>query len=323
MEGALIDTVVAVTDTSVGRRFSPTESAVLVGSSNSPGFSLTKSAVVAAGLPRHYPWTEGDQEPGEALWRTMIADAVRGESPAPKEYHAVFHDEWMRTQKRACADYYSDHGIRDPEKEAEWERVWRNADALFPEEDKKRHEDRAAEKAANGGVEVYKRPEKEVVDLVAGPGRAVGFANLAAASGVQSLTEDRFGLWTYRERPEMGKSQTDIMFDELIAACLEDMEKNPRDEDGGEELEGEADEDENVAVDGYEDEKALVKKVPALSLDDKTDPEEQETQVTKPYPDLEEAEKEAEAALQAALEVEQKAKRDARYAARKSKGKKK
>lgn len=82
-----------------------------------PGFSLTRNAVAAAGLARYYAWAEGGQEPGEVFWRTLIADTVRGKSPAPKEYHAIFYDAWVQTAKRAGADYYSDHG--DMEKKAE------------------------------------------------------------------------------------------------------------------------------------------------------------------------------------------------------------
>ncbi|KAK3380896.1 heterokaryon incompatibility protein-domain-containing protein [Podospora didyma] len=89
VQGALVDTVVEVTDVSQSNKSTEPSLATLTDPSGSYGFSITKSGVVAARLPKEYPWTADLQEPGEVLWRTMVADTILGESPAPQEYHAM------------------------------------------------------------------------------------------------------------------------------------------------------------------------------------------------------------------------------------------
>ncbi|KAK3360698.1 heterokaryon incompatibility protein-domain-containing protein [Lasiosphaeria hispida] len=306
VEGVLVDTVAAVAETSSELRFSPTESAVLASQSGYPGFSLTRNAVVAAGLPRHYPWTEGGQEPGEVFWRTLIADTVHGKSPAPKEYHAVFYNEWVQTAKRAGSDFHSDHGLDDPEKEAEWERVWMNWGALFPEERERPLQDQAATEAVDHSVKLYENIEENMEELASSPNQEGGSADTTTASGAANMQADRFGLYRGRKKQEMGKSQIEIIFGEMVEMCIEDLEKDlgtsGHDEEGEDQPEGRTEGDINPPG-LYEYGKSLIKKAIALSLDEEIGHDEQQTELTQLYSAIEELEDRAtnDPTLQAAL----------------------
>ncbi|KAK0702806.1 heterokaryon incompatibility protein-domain-containing protein [Lasiosphaeris hirsuta] len=306
VEGVLVDTVAAVADTSSELRFSPTDSAVLASQSGYPGFSLTKSAVVAAGLPRHYPWTEGGQEPGEVLWRTLIADTIHGKSPAPIAYHAVFYDEWVQTAKRAGADFHSDHGLGDPEKEAEWERVWMNWDALFPEEHGRPLQDQAATEAVDHSVELYEDAGEDMEESASSPKQEGSSAHATTASGVANSRADKFGLYKGWKKQEMGKSQIEIIFDEMVDMCIEDSEKDSSASGDDEEKEDRSEgrtEGETSSFGLYEDEMSIIRRAIALGLDEEIGGDEQQPDLTLLYSAIEELEDRAthDPALQAAL----------------------
>ncbi|KAK0726847.1 heterokaryon incompatibility protein-domain-containing protein [Lasiosphaeria miniovina] len=242
VHGALVDSVAAVTDTLDGFKFSPTEFAVLTDASGSFGFSLTKSAVVAAELPPRYPWppqdsSSPDQTPGEVLWRTMAADTIDGTTgPAPAAYHSVFHAAWQRTARRACRDMNSDHGLRDAKKHTEWQRVFESWEPLFPDE----VDDAVAEFDSSASENQKERP-----NLSSGPGRTEGYAELLAASRGVARTKhtlppdaneadggsDKYGMWAYAPRPDAKRSQTDRVFDEMLAAIMASLQHD-RDVEG-------------------------------------------------------------------------------------------
>lgn len=58
-------------------------------------YDRSRAAIVASQLPQKYPWTTGDQSPLEVLWRTITADFLEEEDPAPAKYDAVFRVEWL------------------------------------------------------------------------------------------------------------------------------------------------------------------------------------------------------------------------------------
>ncbi|KAH8771517.1 heterokaryon incompatibility protein-domain-containing protein, partial [Hyaloscypha finlandica] len=65
VQGALVDVVAEVVE--------------------SESFSLSKSGVVAAGLPAVYPWASENLTPGDVLWRTLIANYDEDNYPASDE----------------------------------------------------------------------------------------------------------------------------------------------------------------------------------------------------------------------------------------------
>jgi hypothetical protein len=139
VEGILVDIIVETSQWS--ECLSRTKFPTAEGKERNESFSLTKAAVVAAHLPRCYPWTPGNQAPGEVLWRTLIADTAKSEHPASMEYHAAFKEDWLKTGKNAAREYHTEEGIGDPDKEAEWVRYWQNDSKLFPEDDEQESKD--------------------------------------------------------------------------------------------------------------------------------------------------------------------------------------
>jgi hypothetical protein len=115
VQGALVDMVVEVVE--------------------SESFSLSKSGVIAAGLPAAYPWTlERVATPGDVLWRTLIANYDENNYPASEDFKAAFYDSWMEENKKAYREYYNEEGLSDPEKEAEWFRFVDHTPTIFPQE---------------------------------------------------------------------------------------------------------------------------------------------------------------------------------------------
>ncbi|KAN0120325.1 Heterokaryon incompatibility protein (HET) domain containing protein [Hyaloscypha variabilis] len=100
----------------------------------SESFSLSKSGVVAAGLPAVYPWASEKLTPGDVLWRTVIANYDEESYPASDEFKAVFYASWMEENRKAYREYYCEEGLSDPEKEAEWFRFVNNTFTIFPQE---------------------------------------------------------------------------------------------------------------------------------------------------------------------------------------------
>jgi hypothetical protein len=115
VQGALVDVVAEVVE--------------------SESFSLSKSGVVAAGLPEVYPWASEKLTPGDVLWRTLIANYDENNYPASDEFKAAFYDSWMEENRKACREYYCDEGFSDPEKEAEWFRFVNHTFTIFPQEE--------------------------------------------------------------------------------------------------------------------------------------------------------------------------------------------
>ncbi|KAE9373732.1 hypothetical protein N431DRAFT_438910 [Stipitochalara longipes BDJ] len=114
VQGVLVDVVVEVVE--------------------SESFSLSKSGVVAAGLPAAYPWASEKLTPGDVLWRTLIANYDEDNYPASDEFKAVFNASWMEENRKAYREYYCEEGLSDPEKEAEWFRFVNNTFTIFPRE---------------------------------------------------------------------------------------------------------------------------------------------------------------------------------------------
>ena len=108
-------------------------------------FSLSKSGVVAAGLPAAYPWASEKLTPGDVLWRTLIANFDENNYPASDEFKPVFYDSWMEENRKACREYYCEEGLSDPEKEDEWFRFVNQMSIIFPQEEELLEETRKAE----------------------------------------------------------------------------------------------------------------------------------------------------------------------------------
>jgi hypothetical protein len=115
VQGALVDVVTEVVE--------------------SESFSLSKSGVVAAGLPTVYPWASEKLTRGDVLWRTLIANYDEDNYPASDEFKTVFYNSWMEENKKAYREYYCEEGLSDPEKEAEWFRFVNNTFKIFPQEE--------------------------------------------------------------------------------------------------------------------------------------------------------------------------------------------
>ena len=114
VQGALVDVVAEVVE--------------------SESFSLSKSGVVAAGLPAVYPWASEKLTPVDVLWRTLIANYDEDNYPASDEFKVIFYDSWMEENRKAYREYYCEEGLSDPEKEAEWFRFVNHTSAIFPQE---------------------------------------------------------------------------------------------------------------------------------------------------------------------------------------------
>lgn len=115
VQGALVDVVAEVVE--------------------SESFSLSKSGVVAAGLPAVYPWASENLTPGDVLWRTLIANYDEDNYPASDEFKAIFYESWMEENRKAYRGYYCEEGLSDPEKEDEWFRFVNHTSAIFPQEE--------------------------------------------------------------------------------------------------------------------------------------------------------------------------------------------
>lgn len=115
LQGALVDIVIEVVE--------------------SESFSLSKSGAVAARLPADYPWAlERVITPGDVLWRTLLANYDENIYPASNDFKATFYSSWMEENKKAYREYYTEEGLSDPEKEAEWFRFVDHTPTMFPQE---------------------------------------------------------------------------------------------------------------------------------------------------------------------------------------------